>query len=344
MDRDIILEVKNLNFSFTTYAGEVKAVRGVDFFLRRGEVLGIIGESGSGKSVTAKSITRINPVPPGKFKEGKIFFDGQDITNYTKKQMEKIRAKKIRMIFQDPMTSLNPTMKIGEQIAEGILKAGNISKNEAKERVIEILNNVGFSNPKLRYKEYPHEYSGGMKQRAMIALAMSVNPEILIADEPTTALDVTTQAQILKLIKNMQRAYNTSVIMITHDLGVVANIADRVIIMYAGKILETGMVKDIFFEPRHPYTWGLLQSIPLKNSNKEEPLKAIKGSPPDLFSPPLGCPFAPRCRYTMKACIKYFPYKTKITKDHYFYCWLYHEKAPKIEDIKEIRSFITNIK
>ena len=324
-----LLDVTDLTFSFKTYAGEVQAVRGVSFSLERGKSLGIVGESGCGKSVTAKSIIGLNPSKPkGLLKKGEIWFDGKDLAKLKEKEMQKIRAQEIRMIFQDPMTSLNPTMTIGKQIVEGILKYGNKTKEEAKKIALDTLAMAGIPSPEQRFKQYPHEFSGGMRQRAMIALAMAVNPKLLIADEPTTALDVTIQAQILDLIKDIQKQYDTSVIMITHDLGVVANIADDIAVMYAGKIMEYVHAEDIFEHPAHPYTWGVLQSIPPEDTSNREPLHPILGTPPDLFNPPAGCPFAARCPYAMKVCsTMYPPAYSQQGENHYASCWLYHKKA-----------------
>lgn len=324
-----LLDVTDLTFSFKTYAGEVQAVRGVSFSLEKGKSLGIVGESGCGKSVTAKSIIGLNPSKPkGLLKKGEIWFDGKDLAKLKEKEMQKIRAQEIRMIFQDPMTSLNPTMTIGKQIVEGILKYGNKTKEEAKKIALDTLAMAGIPSPEQRFKQYPHEFSGGMRQRAMIALAMAVNPKLLIADEPTTALDVTIQAQILDLIKDIQKQYDTSVIMITHDLGVVANIADDIAVMYAGKIMEYGHAEDIFEHPAHPYTWGVLQSIPPEDTSNREPLHPILGTPPDLFNPPAGCPFAARCPYAMKVCSTMYPSAySQQGENHYASCWLYHKKA-----------------
>lgn len=326
---NVLLDVRDLTFSFKTYAGEVQAVRGVSFTLEKGKSLGIVGESGCGKSVTAKSIIRLNPEKPrGLYKKGQILFEGQDLMAMPEKEMQKIRAQDIRMIFQDPMTSLNPTMTIGKQIVEGILKYGDKSKEEAKKIALETLALAGIPSPEDRFKQYPHEFSGGMRQRAMIALAMAVNPKLLIADEPTTALDVTIQAQILDLIKDIQKKYDTALIMITHDLGVVANIADEIAVMYAGKIVEYGHAEDIFARPGHPYTWGVLQSIPPEDTSNREPLHPILGSPPDLFNPPVGCPFAARCPFAMKACNQVYPPKYALEGEgHWCSCWLYHAKA-----------------
>ncbi|QIB27394.1 ABC transporter ATP-binding protein [Caloranaerobacter azorensis] len=331
-NRDRLLEVKDLHVSFDTYAGEVKAVRGVDFHVDKGETLAIVGESGCGKSVTAQSIMKLIPMPPGKIKKGSIIFDGKDLVKFTDKQMESVRGREISMIFQDPMTSLNPTMKIGKQIMEGLIKHQNMTKKEAKERAIEMIKLVGIPNPAKRVQQYPHEFSGGMRQRAMIAIALACNPKLLIADEPTTALDVTIQAQILDLMKELQNRLNTSIIMITHDLGVVANIAHRIVVMYAGKIIESGTSDDIFFNPQHPYTWGLLQSVPRLDAANKEKLVPILGQPPDLFKPPVGCPFAARCDYAMPVCKEYYPEKTQISERHHVHCWLQHEMAPKVKN------------
>ena len=328
---DSILKIENLCFSFRTYAGEVQAVRGVDLSLKPSESLGIVGESGCGKSVTAKSIVRLNPSSCGFYKNGSIQFEGKDMLKLDKKDLLHTRAKDIRMIFQDPMTSLNPTMKVGKQITEGILNAfPKMKKAEAKELAIETLKNTGLPNAEKRYNQYPHQFSGGMRQRAMIALALAVNPKLLICDEPTTALDVTLQAQILELIKDLQKIYNTAIIFITHDLGVVANIAENIAVMYAGKIMEYGSVNDIFYNCKHPYTWGVLQSIPKFDADFSTPLVPIPGSPPDLFNPPKGCPFAARCPYAMEVCKKAEPPQYKEGEKHTVNCWLYHEMSPSV--------------
>ncbi|MCA0989967.1 ABC transporter ATP-binding protein [Pseudalkalibacillus hwajinpoensis] len=325
-----ILEVNNLHVSFDTFAGEVQAVRGVNFHLNKGETLAIVGESGSGKSVTSKAVMRLIPNPPGRIKEGEIKFGDRDLAQLSEKEMQKIRGSEISMIFQDPMTSLNPTMTIGKQIMEGLVKHQNMSKSEAKERAIELLKLVGIPNAEGRVNEFPHQFSGGMRQRVVIAIALACNPRVLIADEPTTALDVTIQAQILELLNDLQEKMGTSIIFITHDLGVVANIADRVAVMYAGKIVETGTVDEIFYNPQHPYTWGLLGSMPSLDSTDEE-LIAIPGSPPDLLDPPKGDAFAPRNPYAMKIDTEMEPPLFKISDTHYAATWLLHEKAPKVE-------------
>ena len=331
MDRNKILEVKDLHVSFDTYAGEVQAVRGVTFDLYKAEAIAIVGESGCGKSVTAKSIMKLIPMPPGRFKKGNIIFNGKDITQYTRKQMEAIRGSEIGMIFQDPMTSLSPTMIVGKQIAEGIMQHQKLSKKQAMEKAVEMLKLVGIPNPESRVNQYPHEFSGGMRQRAMIAIALACNPKLLIADEPTTALDVTIQAQILDLMKELKKKIDTSIILITHDLGVVADMAERVIVMYAGKVVEQGHIDDIFFNPQHPYTWGLLKSVPRLDSGNKEQLIPITGTPPDLFSPPKGCGFAARCKYSMKVCYMMQPEMTECGTGHQTACWLLHPDSPKVE-------------
>lgn len=334
---EMLLEVKDLSYSFHTYGGEVQAVRNISFSLEKGKCLGLVGESSCGKSVTARSLVGLNPCKPnGELKSGSIWFDGRgDLAKADSKTMQKVRARDIRMIFQDPMTSLNPTMTIGSQIIEGILKAGEKSKAEAKRKAIETLRLSGIPAAEERLSQYPHEFSGGMRQRVMIALAMVVNPKLLIADEPTTALDVTIQAQILELIKSIQKSSNTSIIMITHDLGVVANIADTIAVMYAGKIVEYGQAEDIFERPAHPYTWGVLQSIPPEDTSDRKPLKPILGTPPDLFKPPVGCPFAARCPFTMRVCIDHYPPTyTLDSEDHRASCWCYHANAiPAVNSI-----------
>ncbi|TKD71896.1 ABC transporter ATP-binding protein [Pseudalkalibacillus hwajinpoensis] len=325
-----ILEVNDLHVSFDTFAGEVKAVRGVNFHLNKGETLAIVGESGSGKSVTSKAVMGLIPNPPGRIKQGEIKFGDRDLAQLPEKEMQKIRGSEISMIFQDPMTSLNPTMTIGKQIMEGLIKHQNMSNSEAKERAIELLKLVGIPNAEGRVTEYPHQFSGGMRQRVVIAIALACNPRVLIADEPTTALDVTIQAQILELLNDLQEKMGTSIIFITHDLGVVANIADRVAVMYAGKIVETGTVDEIFYNPQHPYTWGLLGSMPSLDSTDEE-LIAIPGSPPDLLDPPKGDAFAPRNPYAMQIDTEMEPPLFKVSDTHYAATWLLHEKAPKVE-------------
>jgi len=327
-----LLEVKDLKVSFRTYGGEVQAVRGVSFSIDEGETLAIVGESGCGKSVTAQAIMGMVPVPHGKVQNGQIIFGDRDITKLSKKQLEQIRGSEIGMIFQDPMTSLNPTMIIGNQIREGILTHQKLSKNEAKKKSIELLKLVGISDPEKRYSQYPHEFSGGMRQRVVIAIALACDPKLIIADEPTTALDVTIQAQILDLLKDIQQKRNSSIMLITHDLGVVAEVADRVAVMYAGVVVESGTVKEIFESPKHPYTWGLLKSVPNLDSPEKERLIPIEGSPPDLFAPPKGCPFASRCPFAMEVCVLHMPDTETFSNHHYAKCWLHDHRAVKVEE------------
>ncbi|MEI2341939.1 ABC transporter ATP-binding protein [Priestia megaterium] len=323
-----MIQIKNLHVQFSTYGGRVQAVRGVSFDLHKGETLAIVGESGCGKSVTSQSIMRLIPTPPGRITSGSILFKGQDLTKLPEKKMRDIRGADISMIFQDPMTALNPTLRVGEQISENIMQHENISKEKAKEKAFEMLELVGIPNPKERLKQYPHEFSGGMRQRIVIAMALVCNPEVLIADEPTTALDVTIQAQILELFKDIQQKTDVSIVLITHDLGVVAQVADRVAVMYAGKIVEIGTRRDIFYTPQHPYTKGLLRSVPRLDLYESE-LVPIAGSPPDLFAPPSGCSFAPRCPYVMEVCDRMYPVSTKLKESHQVHCWLQDERGQK---------------
>lgn len=330
-EKEKILELKNIVFSFHTYGGEVKAVRDVSFDLRKGEILGIVGESGCGKSVTAQCILRLNPEPPGFFSSGSILYNGKDILQMSNKEIRKIRGKEIGFIFQDPMTSLNPTMRVGAQIEEVFLGRTDVSRREVKQKALDIMKLVGISDVEKRYRQYPHELSGGMKQRIMIAIALVSQPSIIICDEPTTSLDVTIEAQILDLLLELREKMGTSVIMITHDLGVIARLCDRVIVMYGGKIVEQGEVNEIFYETAHPYTSGLMQSIARLDMKKEEVLTPIEGTPPDLFSPPAGCPFAARCEYAMEVCYQLPPETTQISGEHTTACWLQHEYAPKVD-------------
>ncbi|WP_226680048.1 ABC transporter ATP-binding protein [Sutcliffiella horikoshii] len=323
-----VLEVKDLHVSFTTYGGEVKAVRGVSFDLHKGETLAIVGESGCGKSVTSQSIMRLIPQPPGRITQGSVLFKGKDLTKVSEPEMRKIRGADISMIFQDPMTALNPTLTVGDQIMEGIIQHKKVSKAEAKKQAVDMLNLVGIPSPTERLKQYPHQFSGGMRQRIVIAMALVCQPEVLIADEPTTALDVTIQAQILNLFKDIQKKTGVSIIIITHDLGVVAQVADRVAVMYAGKIVESGNRREIFYRGEHPYTKGLLNSVPRLDLEDEE-LVPIVGSPPDLFSPPTGCAFAARCEYAMEVCERVYPMKTHLSEEHHVDCWLQDLRAPK---------------
>ena len=328
---DNLLEVKDLHISFKTYAGKVHAVRGVNFELKKGETLAIVGESGSGKSVTSNAIMRLVPQPPGMYDQGEIIFDGKNILELSEDEVAQIRGNDIAMIFQDPMTALNPTIKIGHQITEVFnIHRKDISKAEAKKRAIELLTLVGIPYPEERFDQYPHEFSGGMRQRVVIAIALAAEPKLLIADEPTTALDVTIQAQILELMKEIQRTTDTAIIFITHDLGVVANVADKVAVMYAGQIVEYGSANEIYYNPKHPYTWALLGSMPDLDSNNEEDLYTIPGAPPNLIDPPKGDAFAPRNRFALAIDYEQEPPLFKVNDEHYVKSWLMHEDAPHI--------------
>lgn len=319
-----LLEVKNLQISFKTFFGEVEAVRNISFNVGKKETVAIVGESGCGKSVTANGIMQLLPMPPAFYKNGEIYFDGENLLDKTEKEMQGIRGERIAMIFQDPMTSLNPTMRVGDQIVEALVKHKGISGKEAEAKALEMLELVSVPQPDRRIKQYPHEFSGGMRQRVMIALAMVCDPQLLIADEPTTALDVTVQAQILDLMKDIQQKFDMSIIIITHDLGVVADIADRVVVMYAGQIIEQGYTHEIFASPKHPYTRRLLESVPRLNMKKGEPLNSIDGTPPDLYIPPKGCPFYDRCHEAMKICKDNMPDFTVHSEEHRSRCWLNH--------------------
>ena len=314
-----MLQVKNLHTSFFTDAGEVRAVNGISYNLDAGKVLGIVGESGSGKSVSAYSILRIL-TDTGRVTEGEVLFKGENILEYTEQQMQKFRGSRISIIFQDPMTCLNPTFTIGNQLMEAILLHTDRNKKEAEERAIEMLRLVGISEPEKRMKQYPFEHSGGMRQRVMIAMALACEPDILIADEPTTALDVTIQAQILDLIQNLQKKMGMAVIMITHDLGVIADMCDEIIVMYGGKVCERGTTDEIFYNPRHEYTKGLIRSIP-RISEKHERLIPISGSPVDLLNLPKGCAFASRCDRAMKICLEQPPEEVRVNDSHIAACW-----------------------
>ncbi|MCY6370563.1 ABC transporter ATP-binding protein [Clostridium ganghwense] len=332
-----LLEINNLRVSFHTYAGEVQAVRGVSFDLEKGETLAIVGESGCGKSVTSKSIMKLIKMPPGEIKEGsEMLFEGKDIVKMSDKEMRSIRGGEISMIFQDPMTSLNPTMKVGKQIAESLIIHRGMNKEEALKEATEILKLVGIPNPEQRVNQYPHEFSGGMRQRVMIAIALACDPKILIADEPTTALDVTIQSQIMDLMIDLQKKLGTAIILITHDLGVVASVAQKIQVMYAGQIIERGTTDEIFYNPKHPYTWALLQSVPRLETKNKDTLYSLSGTPPDLIKPPVGCPFASRCEYCMKICREQMPEVTKISETQQVSCWLQHPMAPKVDTPKGI--------
>ncbi|HBL05791.1 MAG TPA: peptide ABC transporter ATP-binding protein [Clostridium sp.] len=336
---EIILDIENLQVSFHTYAGEVKAVRDVDFHLDKGETLAIVGESCCGKTVTSKAIMRLLPEPmPAEIKkDSKIIFEGKNILDMNEKELRKLRGSDISMIFQDPMTSLNPTMTVGKQIAESLIIHRGMNKAEAMKEAIKMLDLVNIPNADKRAHQYPHEFSGGMRQRAMIAIALACNPKILIADEPTTALDVTIQAQIMDLIGDLQKKLGTAVILITHDLGVVADTADRIQVMYAGQVIERGTVEEIFANPQHPYTWALLQSVPRLETKNKDTLYALNGTPPDLVKPPVGCPFAARCEYCMQICLEEMPEVTNVENDHQVLCWLKHPMAPKVEVPEALR-------
>jgi oligopeptide transport system ATP-binding protein len=324
-----ILEVKNLNTSFFTHLGEVQAVRGNSFTLNKGEILGIVGESGSGKSVTAMSIMGLID-HPGEIKSGEIIFNGENIAKKTNKEMSNIRGKEISMIFQDPMTSLNPVYSIENLMVEVIQRHKNVSKKEARRLAIEKLELVGIPEPAGRIKSFPHEFSGGMRQRAMIATALSCDPKLLIADEPTTALDVTIQAQILDILKKLATELDTSIMIITHDLGVIAETCTKIIVMYGGLIMEKGPIDEIFYNPQHPYTIGLLNSVPRMDVEEKGRLIPIPGSPPDLMNPPKGCPFSTRCPRVMQIC-KEEPVPTfKVNDNHTSACWLLHKDAPEV--------------
>lgn len=316
-----LLEIKDEKLSFFTPAGEVKALNGVSFSMNEGEVLGIVGESGSGKSVTAYSIMGLTAYP-GKLIGGTIYFNGHQIEKMSEKEMRKIRGNEVSIIFQDPMTSLNPVYTIGNQITEVIRLHTGKSKKEAYDRAKELLELVGINEPTKRLKQYPHELSGGMRQRVMIAIALACEPKLLIADEPTTALDVTIQAQILELMQELRQKLGMSIIMITHDLGVVASMCERIAVMYAGHIVEYGTADEIFYEPKHEYTKGLINSIPKLSAQEIERLVPIEGQPVDLLNPPAGCPFASRCANCMKICLREMPPKTELSDTHYSHCWL----------------------
>ena len=325
-----VLEVKDLHIHFNAFAGSVKAIRGVNFHLNRGETIAIVGESGSGKSVTTKAVCRIlaeNAV----IDSGTITYEGKDLLAMSDKEFVKIRGNEIGLIFQDPLSALDPVMKIGKQITETLILKQKMPREEAKARALELMGAVGIPNPEKRFNEYPFQFSGGMRQRIVIAIALASNPKVLICDEPTTALDVTIQSQILELIKKLQKERNLSVIFITHDLGVVANMADRVYVMYAGKIVEEGTVEDVFYDPKHPYTWALLSSMPSLDTEGKEELEAIPGTPPNMLYPPKGDAFAPRNHYAMKIDYEREPPLFKVSDTHYAATWLLHPDAPKTE-------------
>lgn len=340
-EREKILEVRDLNISFRTDSGIVNAIRGVNLDLYKGETIAIVGESGSGKSVTTKAIMGIM-AGNGSIDGGSINYTWtdentgeritKDICQLSEKEMQsEIRGRKIAMVFQDPMTSLNPLFTVGDQLTEHLIKHKKISKKEANEKAIKMLDMVGIPSPEKRLKQYPHEFSGGMRQRVMIAMSLICEPKLIIADEPTTALDVTIQAQILDLMKDLKSKLDTSIILITHDLGVVADLCSRINVMYGGLIVEEGTTEDIFYRGKHPYTWGLLRSVPNPKSELKEKLIPIEGQPPDLLKPPVGCPFTARCDYAMKICKEKQPPLFEVGEGHRAACWLCHENAPKVE-------------
>lgn len=329
MEKEILLSVDNMAVSFQTYAGEIQAVRGVTWKLNKKETIAIVGESGCGKTVSIQTAMGLLQKPAGYIKEGHIVYQGTDITNYTKKQWRSLQGNEMSMIFQDPLTYLNPTMRVGDQIAEAYLEHNSeATRKQAEEEVLRIMDLVSLPNPAHNMRCYPHQLSGGMRQRVMVAMALICRPKILFADEPTTALDVTTQAQIIDLMNELKENLDTSIVLITHDLGVVANMAQRIYVMYAGKIVEHGNANTIFSSPRHPYTWGLLASVPRLDSKEKSELYSIPGTPPDLLDPPKGCPFAARCTYAMNVCAQMPPENHNFSEaDHYASCWLYDPRA-----------------
>lgn len=330
---ETILEVKNLTISFHTYAGEVQAVRDVSFSLAKGEVLAIVGESGSGKSVTAQAVMGLTPIPPGDVKAGQVIFEGKDVLSASEEALSKLRGAKISVIFQDPMTSLNPSMRIGNQIAEVLRQHTGMTATQARTRVLELLTLVGIPEPTQRLSQYPHQFSGGMRQRIVIAIAIANNPEILLADEPTTALDVTIQSQIFRLIKQIQTKFGTAMVLITHDLGLVAGTADRIAVMYAGRIVEEGATSQIYYNPQHPYTVGLLNAVPKLSDSSSDPLRTIEGLPPLLIDPAPGCAFADRCPHALRICREEDPPYFSPIENNRSACWLHHDQAEGAREI-----------
>lgn len=331
-----LLDVNNLRVSFNTYAGEVKAVRGVSFELNEGETLAFVGESGCGKTVTAKAIMRLLQKPFAEIKEdSQVIYRGQDVMKMSKKELQNYRGDEVSMIFQDPMTSLNPTMTVGKQIMESLILHRGLDKKAAREEAINMLKLVKIPDAEKRVDAYPHEMSGGMRQRVMIAIALSCNPALLIADEPTTALDVTIQAQIMELLGELKKELNTAIILVTHDLGVVADFADRIQVMYAGQVIERGTVREIFHHAKHPYTWALLSSVPRLDTENKQELYALQGTPPDLINELNHCPFAERCEYCMGICKEAMPEETLVDGTHKVSCWLQHPDAPKVKSFYE---------
>ena len=323
-----LLEVKNLRVSYYSYAGEVQSVRGVDFTVDTGESVAVVGESGCGKSVTAKTIMGLIQTPPGEIKKGsQILFEGKDLLKMSEKEWQNYRGSDCAIVFQDALAALNPTLTIGRQIAEKIMIHTDMNKEDAWKEAERLLTLVGIPNPAKRLKQYPHEFSGGMRQRAMIAIALACQPKLLIADEPTTALDVTIQADIIDLLKDLQKQFQMAVILITHDLGIVADIAKKIVVMYAGKVVETGSNYDIFYHPKHPYTQALLRAVPRLDIEADQELESIEGTPPNMIEPPVGCAFSTRCKHCMKICQKAEPPVYEFEDGHTAQCWLYHELA-----------------
>ena len=325
-----LLEVQNLSTTFKIGVGTVQAVRGISFHVNEGEFIGIVGESGSGKSVTMLSVMRLLP-DYARVHADSIRFAGQELMELSAREMRKLQGNRIGMIFQDPMTSLNPLFKVGDQLMAPLRIHQGMTKAQAKARALELLRQVEIPDPEQRLMQYPHELSGGMRQRVMIAIAISCSPNMIIADEPTTALDVTIQAQILELLEHLKQETNASIVMITHDLGVIASMCSRILVMSGGIICEEGSARDIFYKSLHPYTWGLLNSIPKIHEDHHEKLIPIRGTPPDMLMPPRGCPFAPRCRYCMPVCQQMMPPETNVGDGHRVFCHLMHPKAPKVE-------------
>jgi len=323
-----LLDIEDLHVSFHTYAGEVHAVRGVNLSLAKGGTLAIVGESGCGKTVTMQAVMRLTPIPPGEIKKGRILFNGRDVLQIPEHEMQSVRGKEIGMIFQDPMTGLNPTMTVGSQIAEAVMKHQHLSRQDAMERAVQMLDMVEIPNPAVRAGQYPHQFSGGMRQRAMIAIALACQPLLLIADEPTTSLDVTIQAQILDLLRDLQARLGMSIVIITHNLGVVARLAREIAVMYAGKVVERGSAQQVFYHPAHPYTRALLQSVPRLDEETRTELASIPGAPPDLFVPPPGCAFAARCHNAMRVCLREDAHPELLEDGHMVACWMYHDANP----------------
>ena len=325
--KEVLLQVENLSVGFHTYRGDIHAVRNISYNLHKGEALGIVGESGCGKSVSVHAIMQLLPEENSFVKAGKAFLGEQELLGLKEKDMRKIRGNKISMIFQDPMTSLNPVLKIGNQMLEGIMVHKKVSKEEAGKQAVELLQAVGISSPETRLNSYPHQFSGGMRQRVMIAMALACKPGIIIADEPTTALDVTIQAQILELMDNLKETFQTSIILISHDLGVIATLCDRVLVMYAGELLEGGSAEDVFYRAAHPYTQGLLASLPGTAANGKNKLHVIEGQPPNLLKEIKGCAFLPRCKYAMEICSREMPPKNTVDCEHWVKCWLNYKNG-----------------